>query len=132
MTTSIQHLKKVKLAVLAGDAAGKYSLTPSPKVFEFLYGIGTEGLEPFEIAFSEKCPGESLALNLRADEAPAFFGRFLGPVRQLLLLHSMPATLFLHMTVTGVDDAENREVVQGLARSAGHGGCGGTCDCGCS
>ncbi|MFH0784875.1 MAG: hypothetical protein V2B20_23370 [Pseudomonadota bacterium] len=132
MTTSIQHLKKVKLAILAGNEAENYSLTPSPMFFEFLYGIGTEGLEPFEIAFSEKCSGESLALVLKAAEAPAFFGRFLGPVRHLLGLHSMPPTLYLHMTVMAVNDAENREVVQALATSAGHGGCGGSCDCGCS
>lgn len=132
MTTSIQHLKKVKLAILAGGEAGTYSLTPSPTVFEFLYGIGSDGLEPFESALCGKYSGESLALSLKADEAPAFFGRFLGPVRHLLGLHPMPPTLFLHVTVTAVEDAENREVVQALARSAGHGGCGGSCDCDCS
>jgi hypothetical protein len=132
LTTTIQPLKKVNLAILAGNEPGKFTLTPSPVVFEFLYGIGTEGLEPFELALSDKCPGESLTLTVAAGEAPVFFGHFLGLIRHLFGLHIFPSTLFLHMTVKAVADADNREVVQALARSAGHGGCGGSCDCGCS
>ncbi len=131
LTTNIQPLKKVKLAVLAGSEPGKHSFTPSAVIFEFLFGIGPEGLEPFEVAFSDKSPGERVVLTVAAGEAPAFFGRFLGPIRQLLGLHLFPLTLFLDMTVMAVVDADNREVVQALARSAGHGGCGGSCDCGC-
>jgi len=131
MTISIQHLKKVHLAVLAGSEPGDCSLTASPMTFEFLYGIGAEGLEPFEMVLSGKCPGENVELTVTAEDASVFFGRFLGSIRHLLGLHLFPATLSLLITVMAVTDADNREVVKALARSAGHGGCGGSCDCGC-
>jgi hypothetical protein len=131
MASTIQHLKKVKLTILAGSEPEGHSLTPCPVVFEFLYGIGAEGLEPFEMELSDKCSGDSLALMVTAGDVSAFFGRFWRPIRQLLGLHFLPSTLCLHLTVTSVTDAENREMVHALARSAGHGGCGGSCDCGC-
>ena len=132
MTTTIQQLKKVKLAILAGSEPGNYNLTAIAVEFAFIYGLGAEGLEPFEMVLGDKCVGDEVTLSVTADEAPQFFGRFLRPIRQILGLPLQPPTLFLHMTVTLVADAENREVVQALAQSTGHGGCGGSCDCGCS
>ncbi|MBU1568462.1 MAG: hypothetical protein KJ630_22905 [Proteobacteria bacterium] len=131
MTAIIQNLKKVNLAILAGSEAGQYGLTAAPVVFEFIFGIGADGLEPFEVALSAKSPGENLLLTLTADEVPQFFGRFLGPIRHLLGLHLFPPTLCLQIIVKSVVDADNREVVKALAKSTGHSGCGGSCDCGC-
>ncbi len=132
LTTTIQPLKKVRLAIQAGNEPGKHSLVATPMIFEFIYGIGAEGLEPFEVTLGDKCVGEIVVLTLAADEAPQFFGHYFGSIRQLLGLHLLPPHLSLHMTVTLVADADNREVVQALAKSTGHGGCGGSCDCGCS
>jgi hypothetical protein len=131
LRSSIEYLKKVGLAVLAGSESGKYSLTPSPVSFEFLYGIGGDGLTPFEAALGAKQQGDTLTLTVAADDAAQFFGHFLPPLRQSLGLHLLPATICLHLRVTAVTDAENREVVQALAKVAGHGGCGGSCGCGC-
>lgn len=131
MTPSIQHLKKVGLAILAGHTPGKFNLTPSPMAFEFLYGIGSDGLTPFEVMLGGKAEGDTLTLAVSADDAPQFFGHFLLPLRQGLGLHLLPAEIRLDLKVTAVSDAENREVVQALARAAGHGGCGGSCGCGC-
>ena len=132
VTTTIQPLKKVMLALVAESGPGKHNLTATPVDFRFIYGLGAEGLEPFEVVLGDKCAGENVAVTVTADEAPQFFGRFWGPIRQLLGLRPPPPSLFLHMTVTLVVDADNREVVQALAQSTGHGGCGGSCGCGCS
>lgn len=129
--TAIEPLKKVKLSIAAGIRPGGNDLTPTPLEYEFLYGIGSQGLEPFEAALHGKATGECLTVTVAASEAPIFFGRFLRPVLRLLGLQTCPAALFLSLSVTRVADAENREVVQALAREAGHGGCGGSCDCGC-
>lgn len=131
MTPSIQPLKKVGLAIKAGNGPEKYNLTPSPMAFEFLYGIGSDGLTPFEVMLGGKAEGDTLTLAVSADDAPQFFGHFLLSLRQGLGLHLLPAELCLDLKVTAVSDAENREMVQALARAAGHGGCGGSCGCGC-
>lgn len=131
MTASIQHFKKIGLTIQAGSGPGKYNLTPSPMAFEFLYGIGSDGLTPFEVMLGGKAEGDTLTLAVSADDAPQFFGHFLLPLRQGLGLHLLPAEIRLDLKVTAVSDAENREVVQALARAAGHGGCGGSCGCGC-
>ncbi len=131
MTPTIQHLKKVGLAILAGSSPGKFNFTPVPMAFEFLYGIGSDGLTPFEVVLGGKAPGDALNLAVSADEAPQFFGHFLLPLRQGLGLHPLPGEICLELKVTAVTDAENKELVQALARAAGHGGCGGSCGCGC-
>jgi hypothetical protein len=131
LTPSIQHLKKVGLAILAGHTPGQFNLTPSPMALEFLYGIGSDGLTPFEVTLGGKAEGDTLTVKVSADDAPQFFGHFFPPLRQALGLHLLPAEICLDLKVTAVTDAENREVVQALARAAGHGGCGGSCGCGC-
>jgi hypothetical protein len=108
-------------------------LPASPVDFSFLYGIGSDGLCPFELALSEKCQGDTLRLMVGAAESREFFGHLLIPLRQAFNLRAMPESMWLQIEVTGVTDADNREVVKALAENIGHGGgCGGTCDCGCS
>ena len=60
------------------------------------------------------------------------------PPRELViagaLLHDIAKiadSFFLETTVTGVSQADNRELVQAIAKAASQGGCGGNCDCGC-
>jgi hypothetical protein len=65
-------------------------------------------------------------------EGPEFFGHLFGPLRQVFSLQTLPETMWLQVEVTSVADADNREVVKALATAAGHAGCGGGCDCGCS
>lgn len=130
MTTIIQEIKKVKLAILLGDEPEQQNLTAVPMAFEFIYGLGAEGLVPFELALTGKCAGEIVDLTVATDQAPQYFGRLWWPIRQLLSLHLLPPALFFHLTVLAVVDADNREVVQELAKSTS--GCGGSCGCGCS
>ncbi len=131
LTTTLEPMQKIQLILLAGNSALEFNFTPSPVEFGFLYGIGSQGLEPFERTLAELSPGESMTISVTADEAPEFFGHLLGPMRQVLGLHLLPANLFLKLTLASISKADNREVVQALARAAGHGGCGGSCDCGC-
>jgi hypothetical protein len=128
----IQHLKKVTLLLMAGSESGQYNLTGSPVIFEFIYGVASDGLCPFEGALHDKREGESLILTVSTSEAHEFFGHLFLPLRQALGLHIMPATIILKVEVTAVNDAENREVVQSLAKALASGCCGGgSCGCGC-
>jgi hypothetical protein len=131
VATAIQLLKKVNLAVMAGREPGRLTLTSSPVRVEFIYGAAGSGLCPLETALHEKWSGETLVLTVPSGRAQEFFGHLLLPFQQALGIQLMPETLCLQITVTAVQDADNREVVQFLAKSLAH-GCGGSCGCGCS
>lgn len=132
MTATIQVLKKVTLSLIAGSAGiqpEKINLTGPPVPFEFIYGVASDGLCPFENALHDKREGESLNVTVSTSEAHEFFGHHFVPLRQALGLHIMPATITLKVEVTAINDAENREIVQSLAKAGS--GCGGSCGCGC-
>jgi hypothetical protein len=131
MQTTIQPLKKVTLSLMAGIKPEKYDLTGSPAAFEFIYGVASDGLCPFESALYDKHEGDKLALNIPAAGAQEFFGHIFQPLRQLLNLLIIPETIYLSIEVTAVVNADNREVVQSLAKALAHGSCGGSCGCGC-
>jgi hypothetical protein len=125
-------LKKVTLSRITGRTVsdpGPVDLTGSPVFFEFIYGLASAGLCPFECALHDKGVGESLSFNVSNAEAQDFFGHLFSPLRQALGLHIMPHKIALKVEVTAVVDADNREVVQSLAKVSS--GCRGSCDCGC-
>lgn len=135
MSQSIQALKKVTLSVQAGTEAAGFGLTPSPAKMTFIYAVASDGLSPFEVALGEKSSGDQLSFSLSGSEVVEFFGNLFPVLRQTIGLHLLPENLFLHIEILSVADPENREVVQALAGSLAHGGCGGgggSCDCGCS
>ncbi|MFW2369059.1 MAG: hypothetical protein ACN4GW_21800 [Desulforhopalus sp.] len=130
MAVTVQPLKKLKLYLTAGGSPGS-GPGRDPVGVEFIFGIASDGLSPFERALSGKKQGDILSLSVASAEAQGYFGRCLGNYQQLLGLPIMPATIYVTVEVADILDAENREVVQSLAKSLSH-GCGGSCDCGCS
>ena len=122
--TTIQILKKVTLSLTAGS-------TPAPVALEFVYGVASDGLCPFESALDGKGEGDTLALSVPIAEAHEFFGHIFQPLQEALGLLILPETISVNIEITSVVDADNREVVKSLAKSLAHGSCGGSCGCGC-
>lgn len=131
MTVTIQPLKKVTLSIAAGSASGTTNLTTDPVSLEFIHGIASGGISRFESALHGKKEGESLSVSVAVAKAHEFFGPFHHSLFQGIGLQIMPAKLFLEFTVMKVIDADNREVVQSLAKGLSGGCGGGSCDCGC-
>lgn len=125
LTATIQNLKKVTLALRASHDSAE------PAMLEFIYGIASTGLCPFESALYDKGEGENLSFTISASEGHEFFGHLFLPLRQALGLQIMPEKLDLKVGVKNVADADNREVVQSLARAQSGCGHGGSCGCGC-
>ena len=92
-------------------------------------GWQVQGSAPLKVHCMKEPVGERVELTVPAAEAQEFFGHLLLPLRQLLALQIMPHTLVLQVEVTAVHDADNREIVQSLAKAGS--GCGGSCGCGC-
>lgn len=130
MTIAVQPMKKLRLQISAASTPGT-APGGDPVAVEFIYGVASDGLSPFERVLSGKNKGDILSLSVAAGGAQGYFGNILGNIQQLLGLTILPPTIYLTVEIEEILDAENREIVQALAKSLSH-GCGGSCDCGCS
>jgi hypothetical protein len=129
-TEPVKHLKKVTLLLLAGSGPEKFDLIDSPVPFQFVYGVASDGLCPFESALSDKHEGDKLAISVSFSNLRLYFG-YLYHNLPALGAKIMPETLYMEIEVASVTDADDREVVQAIGKSLAHGGCGGSCGCGC-
>ena len=68
-TEKIGVLKKITLSVEAGTAPDSMDLTPKSAHFEFIYGLGTSGLTPFEIQLADKTVAEHDSAYVRIGRA---------------------------------------------------------------
>jgi hypothetical protein len=131
LTQSIQNLSKVAVTLRAGKDRDTLDLTSNPVFFDFIYGVGKEGFCAFESALYGKLVGEKSMMTITADEAGEILGHMRMQICSSLGIAKITEPFFLETTVTGVSQADNRELVQAIAKAASQGGCGGNCDCGC-
>ncbi|MDA8139889.1 MAG: hypothetical protein M0036_14665 [Desulfobacteraceae bacterium] len=92
----------------------------------FIYGIGVQGVTPFEKLLFGKTVGDQIDLTIEQGCQHAFLGH-LG--HALLSQNQFKQPVHLNVTVLSVLDAESHEVVKAMAQLVE--GCGGSCDCGC-
>ena len=128
---SIENMMKVKVSVRAGSGEDKYDLVSQPHLFEFIFGAGSEGLSAFESRLFNKKVGESVVFSVSAGELHDTFGHLRGELFTSLGLTRKQCPLFFEFSVEEIAAADNRELVQSIARAVASGGCGGGCDCGC-
>jgi hypothetical protein len=131
MNARIQLLKKVTISLKAGREPEKFDLTASPITLEFIYGVASDGLCPFESALNDKKVGDKLVLSVPTADAHEFFGHIFQYLHHVFGVHILPGSISFAIEITAVSDADNREVVQALAKALAHGSCGGSCGCGC-
>lgn len=131
VTASVQNLKKVTVSLQVSSNGDSSDLSTAAEPFSFIFGIGSTGLSPFEMALCDKTPGEAVEVLLSGGEMDSYFSHMFFPLRQALGLHLLPNNMFMRLQIMAVEDADPREIVRTLAKGSGHGGCGGSCDCGC-
>ncbi len=125
----VANLMKITILVEAGTSSEKMDLTPAPFHFEFIFGVATEGMTPFEYAILDKPVGETIVLKLDRSQLAETFGHIDLPVLRLVDADSF----FLKAVVENVVKPEDWEVVKAMAAAGGCSDeCGGGCDCGCS
>lgn len=103
-------------------------LTPKYPEIEFIFGLGPEGMTPFEYELADRTEGESVLLHLTKEAFHRFFEHLNPP---LMDLFDGRAAVYLKVNIDGVKSAENREIVKAMADMAAHGGVGCDCGCGC-
>jgi hypothetical protein len=122
MPSAVDHLKKVSLEV-------RYNGRTVP--FDFIFGIASDGMCPFEYELLHKAVGDRLHLTVPQAEAPRTFAHLLLPLHKALSLFKPPETYAFAIVISSVTDADPREIVRAMAHTTESDGCGGDCGCGC-
>ena len=124
----VENLKKIAISIQAGTSQDTMDLTPKYPEVEFIFGLGPEGMTPFEYKLADKAEGESVLLHLKKEDFYSFFEHLNPP---LMDLFDGRDDIYLKVNINAVTPAENREIVKAMADMAAHGGAGCDCDCGC-
>jgi hypothetical protein len=121
----IGNLNQVDLLLEAGTRADRMDLTEEPEAFGFVFGLGVEGMSPFEVRLLDHRVGDEVTLEVRRAEIGRIFEHIHPPLLQRLQGHD---AFYLKARVEQVRAANNREVVRAMASQHA---CGSDCDCGC-
>lgn len=129
----IEYLRKVSLEIeIDGNPVRGVTSTRESEPLHFIFGVASGGLSPFEQAIHYKSSGDQVKLSVEAESAPSYFGHIYKQLCSQMVLGIIPESFDITFTITDVKKSEEKEVVQALAQSVGHGCGGGGCDCGCS
>jgi hypothetical protein len=124
----IEGLKKITLDLEAGTTPDSMNLTGGPVAFEFIFGLGKQGLTPFEYALAGRVPGQEVMLTVNTNETNRFFEHLIPPVPNRI---DSKQHYYLKVRIAEVSEPDSRSVVKAMAALSE---CGGaeSCDCGCS
>lgn len=129
MTTNdnkVDAMKKISLLFRSGTAPDKMDLTSAPVKYEFILGLGTEGLTPFEYELVNKSIDDELVLAIKREEISS---RFKHMASFILRNISIADIFYLSIKIIDISVPENREIIKAMAENAA---CGhDDCDCGC-
>lgn len=128
--SKVQSMHKVRLEIQLTTAMA-YDNPGEPVTLSFIYGIGRDGLSPFESCLEGRSPGEHIEFAVKGNDVAASFGALFSLIRGLLDGMIRPEVLKFAIDILGVEKADNSEVVSALASSVGGCGSGGSCGCGC-
>ena len=109
-------LKKIRLLLEPGTGPDKLDLSLEPIPFEFILGVGSQGLSPFEFQLADKKEGDGLSLHIRVEELSDLFQHLLIP--SLAIPESISA-IHLNVKIVKVSQADPKEVIKAMAEAAG-------------
>ena len=121
----VENLTKVTLRLEAGTTAEHMDLTPASLEYEFIFGIGSGGMCPFEYQLVNKAAGEEIVIQVKREELYPLFEHLRPPIMNLFEKHDV---LHLKIKILRIEKSENTEVVKALSEMASH---HHDCDCGC-
>ena len=123
--TKVETLTKVTLYLEAGTTANDMNLSLPSAEFEFIVGLGPNGMCPFEYQLANKAVGDKISMPLEKEEAHLMLEHLHLPIMRLFEDHDL---LYLKIQILKIVQPDSREVVKALADLASH---GHGCDCGC-
>lgn len=124
--TKVSPLKKISMRYTGGATEDINDLISEPAPLEFIFGLGTDGLTPFEYALEGKVIGDKLQYRIERSRIIETFGHLLPDMGHL---PPDAASFYLNVEITDIGEPGQRELVRALAATTA---CGGDCDCGCA
>jgi hypothetical protein len=122
---TVENLTKVTLRLEAGTAADRMDITPTALEYEFIFGIGSGGMCPFEYQLVNKAVGEEIGMQVNRKELYSLFEHLHPPIMNLFENHD---ALHLKIKILGIAKPDNTEVIKAMSEMASH---HHACDCGC-
>jgi hypothetical protein len=124
----VENLKKITLSIQSGVSQDMMDCTVTYPGFEFIFGLGPEGMTPFEYELLDKYEGEDVLIHLKKEDLSRFFEHLNPPLTNLFDKND---AVFLKVNIVSVAPAESREIVKSMAAVASHVESGCDCGCGC-
>ena len=124
----IDNLKKITLSIEAGTSQETMDCPVKCPQLSFIFGLGPEGMTPFEYELIDRSEGDIVLLHLKKEEFCRFFEHLDPPLTDLFDKH---AEIYLKMTIVSVASAEPRDIVKSMAAIASRGESSDSCGCGC-
>lgn len=125
----IEFPSRVTIAMKT-DKSAPLSGKPEQSIrFDFIWGIGLNGLTDFELALLKKNQGEDVPFTLHPETVHGMF-EHIAP--HVLSICRSNAEICVTASIQKIERANNREVVKAIAGlKEGGCGCGGEGGCGC-
>ena len=117
----VDHMQKIVLHLTAGTTPEAMNLVSQPVSFDFIFGVGVDGLTPFEYALAHKAEGDQVVLPLEMKTFASTFKHLNPPLNPGSW--NSPA-FYLTVGVAEILPADRREIVKAMAHATG-------CDDGC-
>jgi hypothetical protein len=121
----VEGLKRITLSLEAGTVPDRMDLTEAPLPFEFIFGVGKQGLTPFEYALTDRCPGEEILVHVDAHQTCRMFEHLILPVSARV---NETQGYYLKVRIEKIATPDPHAVVKAMAATAE---CGEDCGCGC-
>jgi len=128
-TELIGYMKKITLSLEAGMTPDSMDLSKQPFSFQFIYGVGTEGICLLEKALFEKQSGDEILIPVDPQQTRDIFGH----LRQALIsVLPLAKHFYLKAAVIAIETPVNQEIVRAIAEGGGSSDCGCGCDGDCA
>jgi hypothetical protein len=122
---AVSPLHRVTLGLKARAEADASAPDPVSRTVSFVFGIGPQGLSPFESDLAEKRVGDTFEVLVEEGRGVPYFDHL---ARTVIPSLGLAPPFRLRVRVESTAPAEGREVVRAMAELAE---CGDGCDCGC-
>ena len=117
----VGNLKRVAILLEAGTRPEVMDLTREPIPYDFIYGVGTHGLSPFELELAEKRRGERIVIPVCTGEMANFFCHHFIP--RLRIPEGVEA-FYLRTLIDRINTPDPKEIIKAMAEAAA---CGSEC-----